>query len=214
MSEIPQAIPAPVRSLGKIAEALSKAQATMSGAKKHSKNPYFNSKYSDLASVFEAIREPLTSNGLAVSQSIDVVDGKQVIRTMLLHVSGEYLESTMFLPVESNPQKLGSAITYYRRYSLMAICGLPAEDDDGNAASQQAFKEASEQEVEEFITHWSSTFDRDILESYLKRRSEHFKVSVGRTVAMLSNDEKGFLKEAGDYHHREKSKQLAEASGG
>jgi len=132
----------------KIAEALNKAQSVMCAAKKDKKNPFFKSNYADLASVFDAIREPFAENGLSVSQTTDVLEnGKMVLKTLLLHVSGEYLESKMLLPDEPNPQKLGSLLTYYRRYSLMGISGLPAEDDDGNKASN---KEAKRKE--EYIT--------------------------------------------------------------
>lgn len=119
-----------------LASALCKAQSVMSGAKKDKKNPFFKSSYADLASVFDALREPFAENGLAVSQTMDVLEsGRTVLLTRLMHSSGEFLEGKMMLPDEPNPQKMGSAITYYRRYSLMAIAGIPAEDDDGNAAS-------------------------------------------------------------------------------
>jgi len=125
------------KSIKNIATALSKAQVVMRGAKKDSKNLFFKSSYSSLASVFEAIREPFTSNGLAVSQLMDVRDdGRTVIITKLMHVSGESIESKMLLPEIIDPQKLGSAISYYRRYSLMAIAAIPSEDDDGNEAAK------------------------------------------------------------------------------
>ena len=119
-----------------LAGALCKAQGMMSGAKKDKKNPFFKSNYADLASVFDAIREPFAANGLSISQPLDIIgEGKQIICTRLMHISGEFIESKMLLPNESNPQKLGSLLTYYRRYMLMAIAGIPAEDDDGNQAS-------------------------------------------------------------------------------
>ena len=118
-----------------LAMALSKAQGVMGGAKKSSTNPFFKSSYADLSSVFDAIREPFSEFGLSVTQTIDVLDnGKQILCTRLMHVGGEFIDSKMLLPIELNPQKLGSLITYYRRYSLMAICGIAAEDDDGNQA--------------------------------------------------------------------------------
>ena len=123
--------------IGKIAAALCKAQAVMTGAKKGKTNIYFNSKYADLASVFEAIRDPFFENGLSVTQTIDVTqEGRMILSTVLMHTSGEYLKSSMILPNIVKPQEIGSAITYYRRYSLMCIAGLPSEDDDGNAANQ------------------------------------------------------------------------------
>jgi len=119
-----------------LATALSKAQAVMKGAKKSSKNPFYKSTYCDLSSIFDAIRVPFAENGLSVSQTMDILDnGKQILCTRMLHVSGEFLDSKMLLPQELNPQKLGSLLTYYRRYSLMAICGIAGEDDDGNEAS-------------------------------------------------------------------------------
>lgn len=125
--------------LSNIASALSKAQAVMTGAKKDKLNPFFKSKYSDLSSVFDAIREPFAENNLSITQTMDILDsGIQVLRTRLMHSSGEYIDSKMLLPTEPNPQKMGSLITYLKRYSLMAICGIPSEDDDGNAASQKA----------------------------------------------------------------------------
>ena len=129
----------PFTEVSNLAIALSIAQGTMGGAKKDKNNPFFKSSYADLSSVFDAIRVPFYANGLSVTQTIDVLaDGRQVLCTRLLHTSGEFIDSKMLLPLEPNPQKLGSLITYYRRYSLMAIAGIPAEDDDGNrAASKQ-----------------------------------------------------------------------------
>jgi hypothetical protein len=123
-----------------IAQALVAAQKAMDPAKKQSTNPYFKSKYADLAAVFAAVKGPLNDAGIAVTQSIDVAGSGHVIKTTLLHVSGETLSSTMSLPAVTDPQKLGSAISYYRRYSLMAICGIPSEDDDGNEASHESAK--------------------------------------------------------------------------
>jgi hypothetical protein len=125
------------QNLDKLAAALTKAQATMSGAKKGSVNPFFKSKYADLASVFEAIKDPFAENNLCVTQVMDVLGtGRMVIKTLLMHSSGQHLTSSMMLPDIADSQKLGSSITYFRRYSLMSIAGLPAEDDDGNKASQ------------------------------------------------------------------------------
>ena len=119
-----------------LAKALSKAQGMMEGAKKDKKNPFFNSRYADLSSVFDAIRQPFASNGLSITQVMDVTeDGKTILCTRLMHDSGEFIDSKMILPIDPNPQKVGSCITYYRRYSLMAIAGIPAEDDDGNVAA-------------------------------------------------------------------------------
>lgn len=126
-----------------LARALAKAQSVMESAKKTSTNPFLskeNSKagrYADLASVWDACREPLTSNGLAVVQLVTSADKTSVtVETRLLHEGGESISSTLTMPVEkATAQGVGSAITYARRYSLSALVGVAPDDDDGNAAS-------------------------------------------------------------------------------
>lgn len=133
--------------IAKIAEALNKAQAIMSGAKKDKKNPFFKSSYADLSAVCEAVREPFADNGLSFTQTMSVLDnGRMTITTRLMHLSGEFMDSTMILPDISDPQKIGSAITYFRRYALMGIAGIPAEDDDGNQATASTKKESLKKE--------------------------------------------------------------------
>lgn len=122
--------------LKELAAALAKAQATMAGAKKDAANPHFKSRYADLASVWDAIREPLTTNGLSVVQLLRSVQGGVEVETVLLHTSGESIGAVFGVPVtKADPQGYGSAATYARRYSLMALVGVAPEDDDGNAAS-------------------------------------------------------------------------------
>jgi hypothetical protein len=125
--------------ISELAKALVKAQSQMGTAKKDATNPHFKSKYADLASVWEAIRKPLADNGLSVVQRV-VSNAKGVaVESMLLHVSGEWVKDRCWVPVvKADPQGYGSAITYARRYSLSAIVGVAADDDDGNAASHVA----------------------------------------------------------------------------
>ena len=120
----------------KIADALVKAQSAMKPALKESRNPHFNSRYADLASVWDAIREPLTSNGLSVIQMVGSNElEKTTLTTRVTHVSGEWIESTWQIPVgKQDPQGLGSAISYARRYALASAIGVVQDDDDGNAA--------------------------------------------------------------------------------
>jgi len=131
-------------SIKELTVALAKAQSQITAAVKDKVNPAYRSSYADLASVWDACREPLNKNGLAVSQLF--AEGNEDVRvtvhTMLLHSSGEWLMSSLSLPVEKRtPQAVGSAITYARRYALAAIVGVCAdEDDDGNAASRQEAK--------------------------------------------------------------------------
>jgi len=129
-------------SLKEIAPALVKAQGEIKAALKDSTNPHFRSKYADLSSVVEAVKSPLLKNGISFLQGIHDAEGGVAVETMLLHTSGEWISSTLRIPAsKQDAQGFGSAITYGRRYGLMAICGVPAEDDDGNAASEAVKKE-------------------------------------------------------------------------
>lgn len=124
-------------SIKELAAALAKAQPLIKGAVKDSVNPFFKSKYADLSSVVEAIREPLAKNGLSYVQLNQPSETNQVcVETVLIHTSGEWISGVISLPVtKADAQGHGSAITYARRYGLSAIVGLTAEDDDGNVAS-------------------------------------------------------------------------------
>jgi hypothetical protein len=122
-----------------LATAMAKAQAEIKAALKDSKNPHFKSSYADLTSVWDACRTALTKNGLSVVQ-IPGFDANDVwLETMILHSSGESLSGRYPLrPSQQTPQGYGSALTYARRYSLAAMVGVVAdEDDDGNAASNR-----------------------------------------------------------------------------
>lgn len=123
-------------SIASIAPSLVKAQAEIKAALKDSTNPHFRSKYADLSSVVDAVKGPLLKYGICFLQGVhDAVDGVAV-ETLLLHTSGEWISSTLRIPaVKQDAQGYGSAITYGRRYGLQSMCGVPAEDDDGNAAT-------------------------------------------------------------------------------
>lgn len=124
-------------SIARLAAALANAQRQIRPAVKDAKNPHFGSKYANLAAVAEACRDALAENGIAVSQFPSADGGKVTVSTMLMHESGEYILSALTLTaVKTDPQGVGSAITYGRRYGLAAVVGVVAdEDDDGNAAS-------------------------------------------------------------------------------
>jgi hypothetical protein len=122
--------------IGSLAKALSAAQADMGPARKGADNPYFESTYADLSSVTDAIREPLASHGIAYVQTIEPgEEGFVNIHTSLIHESGEWIESVLPIrPVKTNPQGIGSAISYGKRYGLQAIVCLPSSDDDAEGA--------------------------------------------------------------------------------
>jgi hypothetical protein len=127
-------------SLSKLAPALHKAQGAIRGAIKDAKNPFFKSNYADLESCWDAIKGPLQSEGLMVVQTMGFIAGAgPTVITTLLHTSGEYISGEQPTCAKGdNPQELGSAITYARRYGLSAIVGLIQVDDDGQSASKPA----------------------------------------------------------------------------
>lgn len=120
--------------IDKLAEALAKAQGQMKPAVYDGTNPHFRAKYATLTAVMESCRPALSANGIALLQST-VVEGEPVARvgvsTMLVHTSGQWVLGTLHLkPVNDTPQAVGSALTYARRYSLAALVGIVAEEDD------------------------------------------------------------------------------------
>ena len=122
--------------INELAAALAKAQAEIQNAKKDSENPFFKSKYADLSAVWDACRGPLTKNGLSIVQIPYGHDGKYFLNTILMHSSGQFLSGILpVVPIKGDPQALGSALTYMRRYALSAMVGNAPEDDDGNEAS-------------------------------------------------------------------------------
>lgn len=122
-----------------IATALLKAQSEMSNPKKGATNPFFKSKYADLNSIREAVIPTLNENGISVLQPIVHVDEKNFVKTILLHESGEFLESIteIIYNKQNDAQAQGSGISYARRYALQSFVCVGADDDDGNKAVQQ-----------------------------------------------------------------------------
>ena len=135
-------------SIAALAAALAKAQGAIEGAVKGKTNPAFRSKYADLGAVWDAIREPLASNGLAVVQQLGTDAGQVACTTVILHSSGEWLELAPFVvPVsKQDAQGFGSAATYCRRYSLMAAVGIAPVDDDGEGAVGRGGKPVAKSE--------------------------------------------------------------------
>jgi hypothetical protein len=117
-------------------DALARAFAKIEAAKKDSENPHFRNKYADLASVTDAVKVPLTSEGFSWPQTIAMEEG-MVIVTQWLRRKGVAICSVLPMPIgdKATPQQIGSAITYARRYALSAMVGVAPDDDDGNAAS-------------------------------------------------------------------------------
>jgi hypothetical protein len=118
-----------------IAPAVLAAQKEINNASKDANNPHYKSYYASLGSVIEAVKDPLNKHGICVMQSLS--DGSEglYLTTRLLHQSGQWIEDVAFTPLPKlDPQGVGSACTYLRRYSLAALLCITQEDDDGNGA--------------------------------------------------------------------------------
>lgn len=126
-------------SFSKVAAALVKAQKAFGPALKSSTNPHFKSRYADLAACVEAVIDALNTNGIALMQRVTPADDGVTVETVFIHESGETIScGQLHVPAaKHDPQGYGSALTYARRYSLMAACGIAPEDDDGNSASRR-----------------------------------------------------------------------------
>ena len=153
-----------------LAKALGEFQAEVDNATKKAVNPAFKSKYADLAEILNTVREPLTKRGLSFVQLPSFESGIVSVETVLMHTSGQWISSTISGPVvKQDPQGVGSAITYFRRYSLSAMCGIAQEDDDGNAASGDRVKLKDVKTIQ-----WTAE-ELDQFESIVDRASAAFE---------------------------------------
>lgn len=176
-------------SIAALAAALSKAQALITGALKDSANPYFKSKYADLASCWDACRKPLTDNGLAVIQTIEASEARAVLVTTLCHASGEWVKSYCpILTKDDSPQGQGSGITYARRYALAAMVGLAQIDDDAEVA-QGRNKPALQQDAGLLKQILATTTQDDLNKLYksvpIEMREAHIEVFQARKKALV-----------------------------
>jgi len=120
--------------IDQLCASLVKAQSQLKGAVKASENPFFKTNYADLESCWEAAREPLTKNGLCVIQTTDADESGDYLITTLAHLSGQWVRSKLrIVPARKDPQSIGAALTYSRRYALAAIIGLTQKDDDAES---------------------------------------------------------------------------------
>jgi hypothetical protein len=120
----------------KLLEAYNKFHEKMPKLKKNAKNPHFNSDYVDLPGLLDAIQKPLKEAGLTIFQSTKIEGVFILLKTRVFIAEEEELLSEYPIHIDKNPQKTGSALTYARRYSILTILGLAADDDDGNKASK------------------------------------------------------------------------------
>jgi len=168
-----------------LSAALVKFTGMMTKVKKDASNPYFKNKYASLSNIIENTQKPLAECGLAV---IQLPAGENQLTTMLVHESGEFIAETYTMhPSKNDPQGLGSAITYQRRYALGAVLNLNIdEDDDGNQASQKPAKKGLDKSAvmrrlemckseDTLKSIWAETKDKDdenIVAAFKARREK------------------------------------------
>jgi len=154
-----------------LATALVKAQKAFGPALKQSTNPHFKSRYADLAACVEAVIDSLNENGIALIQHTHESAVGVTVETMFLHESGENMRcGWLTVPAaRQDPQGYGSALTYARRYSLMAACGIAPEDDDGNAASKRPEIKINESQMVDHMSSMEAATNQDELKAaYVK----------------------------------------------
>lgn len=162
-----------------IATALVKAQKAFAPALKSSTNPHFKSKYADLSACVEAVVDSLNANGIFLNQQTSESDSGVIVETVFIHESGELLNcGKLHVPAsKQDPQGYGSALTYARRYSLMAACGIAPEDDDGEAATRKPAKQKlTDSAIADFLTTISESDSMDALKKAFQiayRAAEH-----------------------------------------
>jgi len=142
-----------------LATALVKAQMEMVTPKKTALNPFFKNKYSDLNSILEAVLPAFNNNGIVILQPTCTIDGKNYVKTILMHESGELIESLteIIFSKQNDAQSQGSGISYARRYGLQSFVAAGSEDDDGQKATipakEKSIQLTQEQKNNEMLLH-------------------------------------------------------------
>jgi len=142
-----------------LATALVKAQMEMVTPKKTALNPFFKNKYSDLNSILEAVLPAFNNNGIVILQPTCTIDGKNYVKTILMHESGELIESLteIIFSKQNDAQSQGSGISYARRYGLQSFVAAGSEDDDGQkatvSAKEKSIQLTQEQKNNEMLLH-------------------------------------------------------------
>ena len=149
--------------------ALSKAQSTMKEAVKDGSNPFHKSKYVTLDGIWDACRDSLTSNGLSVIQTVETIDSKMVLCTLLGHTSGQWIRGHMPIVIDKmTPQSLGSALTYAKRYSLAALVGVSSNEDDDAEGVQEQYRQPKKSVYQNHLQDSEPLIDETQLDIFLK----------------------------------------------
>ena len=191
-------------SIKELAAALAKAQGQFIHAKKDADNPFFKSRYATLASVLDAAKQPLSDNGLSVVQVIDSAEGEGMfLETILMHSSGEWMSGKYPIkPVKPDPQSIGSACTYARRYAFSAITGIAADDDDGNSDSQVSAPAVKQEKIApqpsvDYFAMIDDSKSLDELSKVWKSIPKHLQPSY----VNVKNAQKAFINGPDDVSH-------------
>ena len=175
-------------SITELGASLALAQAEMKNPEKSSINPFFKSKYADLAEVINISKPTLAKFGLSIIQMPYVMNGHVGVETMIIHKSGEYISSRLNMPLgaKKDAQAVGSAITYGRRYSLAGMVGVAQEDDDGNSASGKKSSTVaatvSKKRIEEALVLLNQHFETGEDDKAMKILEFAKKEDVGQVV--------------------------------
>lgn len=160
--------------------ALVKFQSSVPSIPKNKRNPFFDSYYAELSTVIDICSPVLNSNGLAVVQTLKASEGHNILKTILFHESGEFLESEIYLPAIADAQKLTAAVTYLRRTAYLSIVGLVADsDDDGNSVSSPANNSTQSKPV----GATNNALASDAQKSLLKRLGITFDANISKSEA-------------------------------
>lgn len=178
-----------------ISKAMNKLQAELNNISKEAKG--YNYKYADFASIWDALRHPLTHNGLSVTQDAISSNEGVSVTTHVLHTSGQWLEfGPLLVPMgKRDAHSTGSAISYARRYGLSAAVGIVPDDDDGKkaqAAAPKQHKLCTPQEFEDFVDAWSNSYPEEKVREFIQKKSSYESKGERETVYELITDQKSF----------------------
>ena len=164
--------------------ALCNFQASMGKVSKESSNPFFKSKYASLANILDTIQKPLSEANLAFSQMPD----ENALTTILIHSeSGEWIESSYVMPVakQNDPQAMGSAITYARRYALGAILGLNIDDDDDGEKAMGRNNAPKKEEMTPKHSNWAKAVEHLKTGGLMTDITNKYEVSVANQKLLI-----------------------------
>jgi hypothetical protein len=184
-----------------LAKALNILQGQLMTVPKEKINPFHQSKYADLSAIWEMCRQPLAANGLSLVQTTEVIENNVILETTLLHSSGQWLRGKLSLnPVKLDPQGIGSALTYGRRYAMCAMLGIAADaDDDAEGASSHpgdkrtAANSKSSEKKAAMDSDWLKRSLKSLNWNPLDWIKETFKINgetVSAVLALMSVEQK------------------------